>query len=269
MKEKLLWAMFVVLVACGVGGGIFLWLMRPGGKKVIRVPDFRVVDRDGNPLVRRDLLGQVWVADFIFTRCPTVCPKMNTVMYGLQEKYPEARFVSFSVDPEHDTPEHLSKWVPSMGLEKESWTFATADTYEKMQEVARGFFLAVGREGNEITHSERFVLVDRYGRIRGTYPILTLPDLDRDTEVEARLEGDLKKVLQEPHLPVTKLPAVNSGLNATSALLLMIGFGFIKARRIGAHKACMLGALGCSALFLVGYLTAHYFLGSTPFPGQG
>ena len=263
MKEKFLWAIFVVLVACGVGGGIFLWLKYPGGRDLNPAPEFRVIDRNGNTLTRSDLLGRVWVADFIFTRCPTVCPRMNTVMYGLQEKYPGVRFVSFSVDPEHDTPEHLSKWVPSMGLDKDLWTFATSETYEEMQSVARGFLLGVGREGNEITHSERFVLVDAKGKVQKTYPILR-PTLERDPEELAKLESDLAWLVW-----MSRLPAVNCGFNATSAFLLLVGLGFIKARRVSAHKACMLGALGASTLFLVGYLTAHHYLGSTPFQGQG
>lgn len=70
-------------------------------------------------------------------------------------------------------------------------------------------------------------------------------------------------------IPLSSLPAVNATLNATSAVLLLSGYFFIRQRRITAHKACMVSALGVSALFLLSYLYYHYHHGSTPFPGQG
>jgi uncharacterized membrane protein YozB (DUF420 family) len=70
-------------------------------------------------------------------------------------------------------------------------------------------------------------------------------------------------------LSVTDLPAVNASLNATSAILLAAGFRFIRRRQIMAHKRCMLAACAVSALFLVSYLTYHYYVGSMPFRGQG
>jgi putative membrane protein len=70
-------------------------------------------------------------------------------------------------------------------------------------------------------------------------------------------------------LPLTDLPAVNAALNATSALLLVSGYSFIRQRRVTAHKICMTTALATSALFLLSYLTYHYHIGSMPFRGQG
>ena len=76
-------------------------------------------------------------------------------------------------------------------------------------------------------------------------------------------------MLAEPAIPVTQLPAGNAGLNAASGAFLILGILFIKAKKPGAHKASMLTALVISTLFLVSYLTAHHFLGSTPYRGQG
>jgi uncharacterized membrane protein YozB (DUF420 family) len=70
-------------------------------------------------------------------------------------------------------------------------------------------------------------------------------------------------------IPISSLPAVNATLNATSAVLLLSGYFFIRQRRITAHKACMVSALGVSVLFLLSYLYYHYHHGSTPFPGHG
>jgi uncharacterized membrane protein YozB (DUF420 family) len=70
-------------------------------------------------------------------------------------------------------------------------------------------------------------------------------------------------------LPLTDLPAVNAALNATSALLLVSGYSFIRRRRVTAHKICMATAFASSTLFLLSYLTYHYHIGSMPFRGQG
>jgi uncharacterized membrane protein YozB (DUF420 family) len=84
-----------------------------------------------------------------------------------------------------------------------------------------------------------------------------------------KLEEVLKRVLAEPAIPVQKLPAANAILNGVSGFFLIVGLMLIKAKKPGAHKASMLAALVASTLFLVSYLTAHHFLGSTPYRGQG
>ncbi len=269
MKERLLWLVFVVILACAVAAVVGWWLRRSSSR---RAPDFALVERSGRQVTRRALLGEVWVADFVFTRCQWSCPRMNSVMHQLQARVPAAKYVSFSVDPAHDTPARLAEWVETNRLAKDGWLWLSGVPHEEMQRVAQGFLLPAGDRGDgpmDILHSERFVLVDRYGRMRGTYPVVEGPELRRNEEALGRLEADLRRVLAEPHLPVTKIPTINAGFNALSAFLLIAGLGFIKAGRAGAHRACMLAALGSSTLFLAGYLTAHHYLGSTPYPGQG
>jgi protein SCO1/2/putative membrane protein len=266
--KNLPWILFTVVAACAVAGAVQLWLRRGPP----RAPDFRLVERSGRTVSRRDLLGKVWVADFVFTRCQLTCPVMASAMDGLASKLPEVRFVSFSVDPSHDTPERLARWVATMGLSREGWDWLSGTSEEEVQAIARGFLLPVGRSGDErmeILHSEKFVLVDQYGRIRRQVPVVDGRTMGKRTEEILQLEEDARRLAGERYLPVTKLPAVNAGLNGASGLLLLVGFCFIRARRVGAHRACMLAALGSSTLFLVSYLTAHYYLGSTPYSGQG
>lgn len=270
MKEKALWALFVTLAACTVAALLGLWLRRAGRD---RAPDFALVDARGRSVMRRDLLGEVWVADFVFTRCQLTCPAMTSAMATLADRVPGARYVSFSVDPAHDTPEHLARWTSTLGVARKGWLWLSGASEQEMQRIARGFLLPVGRAPEAgadprmtILHSEKFVLVDRYGRIRGWYSVVDGLSLRRNEAAMERLERDLRRLLGERRLPVEKLPALNAGFNATSTLLLVLGFALIKARRVGAHRACMLGALAASALFLAGYLTAHYYLGSTPYP---
>ena len=114
-------------------------------------------------------------------------------------------------------------------------------------------------------HSTRFVLIDRLAQIRGYYEsreeaaLAASPTASPDA-VPARLNDMFS---------LTDLPALNATLNATSAILLTAGYRFIRRRQITAHKRCMLAACAMSALFLVSYLTYHYYVGSMPFRGQG
>jgi protein SCO1/2/putative membrane protein len=259
---KYLWIVFVVIVACAVTGLIGFWLRKSG--KYDRVPDFHMVERSGQPFARKDLMGRVWVGEFIFTRCAGSCPVMISRMMTLYKAAPQAAYVSFSVDPDYDTPAVLSAYAKNNSLPPE-WLFVTGK-YSEMQGLARnGFKLSMdptGPSDEPIIHSPRLVLVDRYGRIRGTF------DTSHGEAME-RLEAELRRVLAEPAIPVMKLPALNAWLNGTCAFLLIMGLLLIKAKKPGAHKASMLTALVVSTLFLVSYLTAHHFLGSTPYRGQG
>lgn len=259
-----MWGLFIVAAACAVAALVGVVLRR--GPTYPRAPEFRVVERSGKPLAKRDLRGQVWVADFVFARCPTACPRMNSVAYELRKRVPELKVVTFSVDPTHDTPEFLNTWVGNMGLAQDGWYWGTGLSEAEMQAVAQGFLQSAGREGQQVVHSERFVLVDRYGRIRDVFSVLNPETFEKDATAVERMAAAAAPLLKEPSFPI-KLPKLNAALNAMSGVLLLVGLGFIKGKRIGAHKACMLGALGVSTLFLVSYLTAHKFLGSTPYVG--
>jgi protein SCO1/2/putative membrane protein len=208
----------------------------------------------------------VWVADFVFARCPTACPAMNSVAFDLRKRLPELKVVTFSVDPDHDTPDFLRKWVGDMGLSQEGWYWGSGLSEEGMQAVAKGFLQAAAREQGKVVHSERFVLVDRFGRIRQTFTVLDPETFLKDPTAVDRMEAAARAVMAEPAFPL-RLPKVNAGLNAMSGICLLVGLGFIKRKRMDLHKACMLSALALSTLFLVSYLTAHKFLGSTPYQG--
>ena len=260
-----MWGLFIAAAACAVAALVGVVLRR--GPSERRAPDFRVIERSGKPLTKLDLRGEVWVADFVFTRCPTACPVMNSVAFDLRKRLPALKVVTFSVDPEHDTPEVLRKWVEDMRLAQDGWYWGSGLSEAGMQAVAQGFFQAAGRdEKHAIVHSERFMLVDRFGRVRGDFVVLD-PDFKKDPTAVDRLEAAARPLLAEPAFPL-KLPRINAALNAMSGICLLIGLGFIKRKRIGVHKGFMLAALGISTLFLVSYLTAHKFLGSTPYQGS-
>lgn len=260
-----MWGLFIGVAACAVAALVGVVLRR--GPSERRAPDFRVIERSGKPLTKRDLRGEVWVADFVFARCPTACPMMNSVAFELRKRVPALKVLTFSVDPTHDTPEFLNTWVGNMGLAQEGWYWGSGLSEEGMQAVAKGFLQAAGRdEKHAVVHSERFVLVDRYGRIREVFTVLDPETFLKDPTAVDRMEAAARPLFAEPTFPL-RLPKINAGLNAMSGVCLLIGLGFIKRKRIGIHKAFMLSALGISTLFLVSYLTAHKYLGSTPYEG--
>lgn len=146
------------------------------------VPEFTLIERSGRDVHRADLDGQPWIADFIFTRCTGMCPALSSRMAGLRSRLRDAglraRLVSFSVDPTHDTPEVLRDYARRMGAEGDEWLFLTGPRDALYALIGDGFRLsvserspaAVASEGGElIAHTDRFVLVDGAGRIRGYY----------------------------------------------------------------------------------------------------
>ena len=136
-----------------------------------QLPDFSLTDQHGAPFALSNLHDKVWVADFIFTSCVTICPPMTIQMASLQEEFAsdDLRFVSFSVDPERDTPEVLFRYADHYGADGNRWSFLTGQKEAIYQLAHKGFNLAAGHRGSEILHSTRFVLVDGAGQVRGYY----------------------------------------------------------------------------------------------------
>lgn len=253
-----------VLTAAAVWFGMWHWLYgRSVGTDLgLEVPEFSLVRQDESALARSQLRGRVWVANFVFTHCSGPCQAMSEAMSRLQQALPDrVRLVSFSVDPERDTPAELTRYGKQFDADFARWTFLTGTRAQVRSTIIDGFKLPVldssGDPENAILHSEKFVLVDMGGRIRGYYDGLA-------DEGFARLVEDASALAR-----VSRLPAINATLNAITTLLLLLGWWHIRRGRRRAHVACMLGACCLSMLFLAGYLSYHHVAGSTPFSGQG
>jgi protein SCO1/2 len=187
VRRGLLWG-FLVAALLAVGGAA-VWQLVTGPEPppvVGEVPDFTLINRDGTTVRRADLAGAPWVADFIFTRCGASCPMMSLRMARLERSLPEdlgVRFVSFSVDPEHDTPQVLDEYAQSLGAPGR-WLFLTGDKGQIYRLSREGFKLGVDdttpvSPDEPILHSTRFVLVDGKGKIRGYYEAFDEPSLER------------------------------------------------------------------------------------------
>ena len=185
-----LWSVLVVAMLGVVGTGLWARLRdnsatpaRPALPVLFDSPPFSLTDQDGAPFVHDQLRGKVWVADFIFTHCPGACPKMTMQMAALQRSVPDpdVHFVSFSVDPERDTPPVLKQYAQGFDADPKRWHFLTGPK-DDMFAAARGMKLTAepaGVLGPEIAHAEKFLLVDGQGRVRGAYDSKDEQDMKR------------------------------------------------------------------------------------------
>lgn len=154
--------------------------------ELYQAPAFSLTNQHGETVTDKDLAGRIWVGDFIFTRCPTVCPVLTSRMAKLQnwlDQQPgggRVQLVSFSVDPAHDTPQVLREFAQKHEADFDRWHFLTATEREGASPQDRiwrlvedGFKLPVGENERDapmpIMHSSKMVLVDASGQIRGYY----------------------------------------------------------------------------------------------------
>lgn len=141
------------------------------------VPAFSFVDQGGAPLGSAQLSGKIWVANFIFTRCPNICPKFTAKMGTLQdrskEQLPELTLVSFTVDPENDTPEVLAAYGQKFRADFSRWHFLRGDRPELERVIRDGMLQPMdrgdGKDLNTVVHGSYFALIDEKLQVRGVY----------------------------------------------------------------------------------------------------
>ena len=162
------------------------------------VPAFKLTERNGDTIGLEQLRGKVWIADFIYTTCTDTCPLQTAMMAKLQQEYghkSDIQFVSFTVDPERDTPDVLKGYAAKHKADAGRWYFLTGQRERIVRLIQDGFHLAVatapisGDMAGMIPHSPRFVLVDRQGSIRGYYD-------SRELEAFVRLKNHIDLLLK-------------------------------------------------------------------------
>ncbi|SVD91892.1 uncharacterized protein METZ01_LOCUS444746 [marine metagenome] len=153
------------------------------------VPEFSFTDSHNETISKNDMMGKVWVADFIFTTCNMACPVMTGNMNLVHKAFKEndgVRIVSISVYPEYDTPEVLTEYASRYNANTDRWHFLTGPE-ELVKEIIKNGF-KIGDYEDIIFHSEKFALVDQQGQIRGYYNGMK-------TEEMTQLKTDIKKLL--------------------------------------------------------------------------
>lgn len=134
------------------------------------VPQFTLTSQTGAPFDSSTLQGNVWLADFFFTNCTGPCPRMSSRFRQIQKSFAGARdlkFVSITVDPQRDTPAALADYARKFSAEPGRWFMLTGPA-DQLQNLSRNVFM-LGDVSGDLTHSTRFVLMDRKSRIRGFY----------------------------------------------------------------------------------------------------
>lgn len=139
------------------------------------IPEFSLINQVGAEIGRKDMEGKITIVDFFFTSCPSICPIMSKEMERVNDMFREessVQIMSISIDPTYDTPEVLSEYANRHGAAADKWHFLTGDKADIYRLATCGFVLpTLDGEGNpdDFVHSDKFVLVDELGRIRGYY----------------------------------------------------------------------------------------------------
>jgi len=154
------------------------------------IPAFSLLNQEGKTVSDKELEGKIYVANFFFATCPTICPKMNFNVKGLTEKYirdEQVKFLSFTVDPEKDSVEALAAYAKEMGADNKNWWFLTGNK-DSIYTLARDGFLvpaAGGKTAADFFHSQDLLLVNKEKRIRGIYDGLDESDVKKlNDEIE-------------------------------------------------------------------------------------
>lgn len=167
-------------------------------KRNHRIADFEFYNQNGDTITQNDYKGHIYVADFFFTTCPTICPIMTDNMVWLQDKIkelPGVKLLSHSVIPEIDTPEVLKEYAQLKGVDDKVWNLVTGDKKD-IYFIARNSYLAV-KTGSldqmyDMVHTENFILVDSEGRIRGFYDGTNFDTKDPEASNMQQLWEDLQ-----------------------------------------------------------------------------
>ncbi len=177
VKSKIFWVFFI---SFGFAFPIYKSLNRilpPELPVLAQVPDFELLSENNTPFGSKDLKGRVYLANFVFSRCPTACPKMLTELEKIQKRVrgtgKKVAMVTFTVDPEFDTPQVLFKLARDRKANPHVWTFLTGPNKDDLFKLYRdGFKVGVEKDPKnlfDIAHSEKIVLVDSDNRVRGYY----------------------------------------------------------------------------------------------------
>jgi protein SCO1/2 len=164
-----------------------------------KIPEFSFTNEQGEKVTSNQLKGRIWIADFFFTSCQTICPLMTTNLKKLNlatsDLKDHIQYISFSIDPETDTPKKLLRYKNHYGIKSNNWTFLTGDEEKTHLLGIENFQIFAGRDKESqggFAHSGAFTLVDKEGFVRGVY-------LGTEWKQVKQLEKDLRLLLKEEY----------------------------------------------------------------------
>lgn len=161
-----------------------------------KIPFFEYLSQDSVKVTSKDLKGKVWIANFFFTSCPSICPPMMSQMRRLniltEDVADEVQFISFSIDPKTDQPSVLRQYIKNNGINTNNWVLLTGDEKKTHYLGVHNFMVHAKKDAmaaGGFAHSDGMVLVDKEGYVRGIYLGTQTPQVDQ-------LNRDLRKLLK-------------------------------------------------------------------------
>lgn len=159
------------------------------------IPAFKYINQYGDSITNKQLDGNIYVADFFFTTCPSICPVMHRNMLNVYNAFKDStgfKIVSYSIDPQHDSVPVLKKYADKLGISGNTWWLMQGTKNETYQ-LAKSYLVSVQEKNpaGEYIHDGYFILVDKQKRIRGTYEGTDLKEV-------SRLMDDIKTLRAEP-----------------------------------------------------------------------
>ena len=210
-KSKLIAPIIVIAVlflVIGIGTSYF----RKSLYTVMKVPDFQLTDQNGQMISNKDMLGKVYLVEFFYSHCPTICPVMNSNMKYIMTEInrPDFGIVSISIDPTHDTPEVLKNHARMIGATSQNWHFVSGDR-DYIGNLADQFDIYVGDKEDQsesLNHSGMIALVDKDGNLRCRFdennrPVLYYSGLNYDdpegtkTSLQGKYHPDREKLIED------------------------------------------------------------------------
>jgi len=151
------------------------------------IADFSFINQDSVPVTQETVAGKIYVADFFFVSCPTICPVMKREMLRVYEKYqdnPNVVLLSHTIDPRHDSVSVLKRYAQGLGIKTSSWHMVTGDKKAIYDLALKSYFVTAVEDSTQqdaggIVHSGAFLLIDKQRRIRGQYDGTKTEDVDR------------------------------------------------------------------------------------------
>jgi len=160
------------------------------------IPEFKFVNQYGDSVGSKNLQNDIYVTDFFFTTCPSICPTMQRNMLAVYKAYKDTadvKIISFTIDPKHDTPPVLKKYADNLGISGNSWWMINGDR-DSVYQLANSYLVGVKADSSTpggYMHDGYFVLIDKNKHIRGTYD-------GTDTKQVDQLIADIKTLKAEP-----------------------------------------------------------------------
>ena len=167
-----------------------------------KIPTFHYLNQDSVAVTNKNYKGKIWIAEFFFATCPTICPVMNSQLKNLNKETAAVsehiQFLSFTINPNNDTPKVLKAYRKKHGITAKNWDFLTGDEAETHRLGIENFQTFAGRDDEAeggYAHSGSFTLVDKEGYVRGVYAVTQFDGTVNKKEYE-RMKNDIFKLLE-------------------------------------------------------------------------